>query len=557
MYIRGVKRAPILLVLVAASAALAGDAPKGGGAASPEDVRRKKGELVIVEKAPAVEPAEALALAAELGRAGGDLYTALFARGWSTGPGIRAATADGAERSARAIAARTMLAGRGLPLLGSRYAFVEHARAKAAGERVPGVVRDFYAQRLGAFARAAGLDAAPKEAAAPVYLPLGASGNARADAVGLGILASVRLAAELAGDRRQDRGQAVVGASPEAGFEGLCHLALAAAQLQALRSHLAFDGKAFVEAALVDYDPSAAPRWFPHEAKVLRTGEDDGAPAFEVADPKSRLFDQAAILLGACEFARLRDAARSPSTAGLFGPMKEAGDVRDELFSPGLATGARDIARFVFRNLAALHFDPGPGRLTFVSEASPEGKGARVDLADAALAVVALDAAHDLFADDAKIRAEVKKLLVSQAQFLHGKRRPDGSLPGAFDLAGGGGDAPASLAAEALAIQAFLAAARTTGDEKYLAAALALARSLEARRYDPWVALYLGTDPAAEAALAPADQAFALGALRDLALEAKAPEALDRFRDFYQALETAGAFAEGRAATLRVKVSRP
>ena len=110
------------------------------------------------------------------------------------------------------------------------------------------------------------------------------------------------------------------------------------------------------------------------------------------------------------------------------------------------------------------------------------------------------EAAFDLFADDPKVRAEAKKLLQSQAAFLLGRMGSESALPAFVELAAAPGAPPAppaSLADEGLAIQAFLAAGRATADEKYNAAALRLARAVEARRFDPWAALYLGADPAA------------------------------------------------------------
>ncbi len=527
-----------------------------------EEARRKKGEAQVLERTRATEPADSLTLAAELARAGDGLAAELFRRGWPTGPAVRAATTDGAGKAARAIAARTLLRGPGLPLAGSRYVDVEFARAKASGERVPGNARDFFAQsRLsGAYLRASGLGALPK-GMAPVVLAAGPDGGFRMDALGWGLLASVRLAQELGFERRVEGGTTFVGATAEAGFEGMLLLAVASGQLHALRSQLALGQGGFGEATLVEYDPFTAPRYYPHALKLVKGPDEDGGPTFEATEAQSRLGDQAALLLGCCEFARLKDLPAAQEGLSLLGPAKGTGDAREELYPLSHCALARDLARFIFRNMAALHFDPGAK--SFVSEAKPGERGTRIDTADAALALIALEAAHELFADDAKLRAEVKRILGAQAAFLEARLKPDGTLmpvtmtaPGGAGPGGAAPKEPATVAAEALTVQALLAGARAGGDDKLKDAARRNFRRLEARRYDPWASLYLGDDPAAEAVITPADAAFAIGALRDLALGTKAPEAIDRLRDVVQALAKAGAWTDGEAAALRVKVAR-
>jgi len=542
-----------LVLLTAAPAALLAASPEPA-----EEARRKRGEVKILERTVAEAPVHAQVVVAELARAGGGLSSELFARGWPTGPAVQAVTKDGAEKVARALASRAALGGQGLALSTSRHMSLEHARAKAAGERVPGTTRDFAEQvRIPALARAAGLPAAPKDAAKAVYLEAGKDGLIRADALGWGLTASVRLARELGFHRRTEGGGPVVGDAGDAGFDALLHLSIAGAKVAALRAQLALGQGGLGEATLTDYDPFSAPRYFPHAWKLVKSPEEDGGPLFEVTDPKSRLFDQAALLLGCCELARLASGPGIADGLGLMGPAKGMGDVREELFPLAQCAQAKDVARFLFRNLTALHFDPTAK--CFASEAVPGERGNRIETIDAALALVALEAAHDLFADDQKLKAEVRKLLAAQAAFVESRLQPDGTLPAAT-VTGPGAAAvkePASLAAEALVIEALLAGSRALQDEKLLAAARKHMRRLEARRFDPWASLYLGADPAAEALVTPMDAAFTLGALRELALTAKAPEAIDRFRDVFGALSQAGAFQDGAAATLKLKVVRP
>lgn len=486
---------------------------------SPEDVRRRKGELQVVAREAVAAPEQVLPLAAELARAGSPLYATLFARGWATGPTIRAATAEGADKVARALAQKLLLEGDGLPVSGSRWIYSEHARMKSGGDRAPATPRDLLDQRISVLARVAGLGSTPKGIKA-VYAPASEKGTLRGDALGWALVTAARLGGE-------------------GGFEGYVLLQGAAAELDFLRRQYAFDGTAFVESTLIEYDPFTRPRYFPHAARIVKTGEDDGAPVLEVADKASRLGDQAALLLGASLLARISGAP-------------------EEAFPATTASLARDLARFIFRNLAALHFDPSPGRVTFISEAAIGKRGDRVDLADAALAIVAIEAFHEAIPDDAKLRAEAKKLLTAQAVTLLGALAPDGSMPQALELDGGAKPAaPARLGTEALAVQAFLAAARATGEDRWLAAAQRLARSMDARRFDPWAELYLDTDPAAEAVIGPTDTAFLVGALRDIALDAKAPEGIERLRDVWQSLSRAGAFdPPSEAKSLRVRAVR-
>jgi hypothetical protein len=553
-------RPPSLLLAGAllAPALAAALAPLPSRAAPPdpaEEVRRRRGEVQVLEKKATTDPRVALTAAAELARAGGSLDALLFERGWPTGPSVRAATQDGAEPAARAIATRLFLrGGAGYALATSRHVELEHARAKAAGDRVAGAPRDFFEQsRLLVFARAAGLPAAPKDLR-PVCLVAGPDGTFDMSAAAWGLLACVRLAQELGLERRVEGGQTYVGATAEEGFEALLLLYAASATLQTLRSQVALGQGGLGEASVADYDPFTAPRYYPHVLKAAKTFEQDGEQVFAVVDATSRLGDQAALLLGACEYARLRDAAGSTEAPGLVGPLRGAGDVKEDLFPAAGCALAKDLAKFIFRNIAALHFDPAAK--AFVSSAKPGERGKSIDTGEAALALLALDAAHELFADDAKLRAEVKKLLVAQAAFVESRLQADGRLPAAT-VAGAPSKENATLAAEGLAVQALLAAWRASGEAKLRDAARRSMRALEARRYDPWASLYLETDPAAAAVVGPDETALVLGALRDLALTAKAPEALDRFREVWGACEKAGAFEGGEAATLRVKVSRP
>lgn len=550
---------------VVAGAALAADVP--------EDARRKKGEVLVLSRTPVDDPAEALFAAAELARAGGGFFDSLFARGLATDPAVRAATAEGAERAARAVLSRYVLRGNGLPLHSSSYARKDYERLKAAGAAGIGTTpRELVDQRIRIFARAAGLREIPK-GLSPVYAEAalreglggrkGASPVIDSAALGFGLLAEARLAGRLAGVRRADasgelKAGGPIGESPEAGFEGLLLLYCAEAKLHSLRTLFPSDGAAFAPATLVDYDPFTAPRYYPRALLVRDPGE-AGDPALDVAEKPGRLADAAAMLLGAAELARLADPARSPDTAPLFGALR-AGDVKEEIFPVALAALAKDMVRFFFRNLAALHFDPAPERLVFMAEAFPGGRGTRMASADAALAILALEAATETFPDDQRLRAEAKKLVKSQAEvFL---AAPPEGLAASLDF--GAAKAPPvapELAGEFLEVEALLAAARVTGEERFAEGARKLARALERRRFDPWADLYLGEPQGSDGSftLGPRDGPAMLGTLRELAAAGPAAaEAVNRFRGVYAALAKAGALPreDGECAAVKLRVKR-
>jgi hypothetical protein len=554
--------APIRLIIAFLLAMGGAAAARAAGSGSADDGRKKAGELVILSRTPCEDPADALFAAAELARVGGAFYDSLFARGLETDAAMRAATIDGAERAARAVVRRLVLrSGGGLPLASSGFARKEYERLKAAGAGGIGAgARDLVDGRLRALARAAGLAEPPKGLSpvyAPTFTPAAPKGAVEttigSGALGFGLLAEVRLAARLAGSRRTDAG-GPVGETPEAGFEGLLLLYCASAELHALRSLFAYDGSAFAPAVLVgDYDPFSQPRYFPRTLLVRGDPGGAGEPALAAKDRAERLGDAAAMLLGAAEYARFA----TGEGASLFGVLK-AGDVREEIFPAALAPLAKDLVRFLFRNIAALHFDPTPGRLAFVAEAFPGAKGTRVTTADAALAVLALEAAIETFPDDARLKAEAKKLIESQARFFLARMTADGALPAAVDFGAkeAGVEDPPDLAGEALAVQALSAAARVSGDEKIAAGAARLMRSIERRRWDPWVELYLGA-PGAEFTVGPRDGPAVIGALRELATAGSA-RALVRLRTVVAALARAGALPDedGVPAEVRVGVKR-
>lgn len=557
-----VAAAVLFAAMLRAAAFAAGD--------DPPDPRRRKGELEVVRRAPEADAGEALFAAAELARAGGAFFDGLFARGLTTDAAMRAATIEGAEAEARAVVARHILFSRvGLPLHASDWARQETARRKASGgSGAPTDARDFVDMRLRTLARAAGLAALPK-GLRPVYAeaaerPVSPGGKEPAalaidaGALGWGLLAEVRLGARLAAQRRPGPGGAAdyIGDTAERGFEGLLLLTCAAAKVHALKTAFATDGQALGPAPLADYDPFAAPRYFPR--MLLVSGDVEApAPALAVSEKASDLGDAAALLLGAIELARLADPARSPETASLFGSLRAA-DVREEVFSPALAGAAKELAKFIFRSLVALHFDPGEGRYAFVAEAAPGARGERVGAFEAGVAVLALEALVETFADDVRLAAEAKKLLEAQAKFFIDRMRKDGGIDGGFGLGEpGGAPEPASLAGEMLALRALLAAFRATDEERFSRAAAALARSLERRRYDPWAHLYLGEAPG-EFELGVRDGPAVLAALRELEATLGAPEALARFRDVHAALARAGALpgGDGACAPVVVRIKR-
>jgi hypothetical protein len=488
-----------------------------------DEARRRKGEVLAKAGPAAIDPGEALFAAAELSRAGGELYETLFSRGLRSDRAAFLATQEGADRSARAVAGHLLIrAGRGLPLSASPLA------------------RPDFERRIAAIAARAGLDPVPA-GLAPVY----AVSTERAEgaaigsgALGFGLLAAVRLGVRLA-------------ASSDAAerFEGSLLLFCAAAEIEAL-PRLVCDGKGVVPAAtFADYDPYGGPRYFAR----LYAVRDAEAPLFAVEDATSRLADAAAILLGAAEYARA-------GAAGDSQPARPA-ERRPELFPKEVVKTARDLVRLSFRNMAALHFDAGAGRLAFMAEARPGEKTPRTVLFDAALALLALEAAAETFPDDPGLRGEARKLAASQSDFFLARMRgTGGALLEEIDFASKK-TAPASgsLAGEALAVRGLAAAARLTGEARFAEAARELARALE-RRWDPWASLYLG-EPShgGPFVLAPRDGAALLSMLGDLVLGG-VPEAADRLVELEAGLARVGALPraeDGACAAIEVEVRRP
>jgi len=575
---------PALAAFVLSGVAGLAVAPSRGVAE--DSAPKRRGAVEVVASKPTTETAAALAAAAELVAAGDPFFGRFFARGWPTTPEIKAATVGGAARASRAALGKYLLgAPPAVPLARSPYTRLELLRLRQelpAG--APESAEALIAARLRLYARAAGLGEPSRRAPAVPLFPAetaaapgdGGGGGATTpvaidlEAIGAALVAEVRWAERLLVRRGPPGtpGGDLLGETPADGFDGLLYLTLAVAQLASLKHQAAFDGKALGPVPVGDYDPYDAPRWFPHRLGVKGFGP-EGTPDLIVLDPESRLADQAWLLLGAAELAALAGPGRGDAAPPVFGPLR-VGDVRDEVFPQTTHVLARDVARFVFQNLAALHFDATPGRPTLVSEAGPGGRGTRLATADAALALVALEAAARIFSEDTRLKGEVRKLIYAQATFLADRQREDGSFPAEFQLAakpeGAGGGAAgaaspaASARAQALAVRGLLAAFRASEEERFKAAALKAASFLERRCYDPWAALYLdAVEPAAGApvAIGARDAAALLGALREVATDLGSIEALYRYRDLWRTLVGLGVVApDGDLAEVEVKVGR-
>lgn len=531
------------------------------------------------------EATPALYGAVELGLGGRPLYQSLFPNGWPTTKDFRRATLDASEGAFVDNVAGIMGSGLGVPLTvstGMRNRLAEVGKLDA---KAPTSLLAFLKDRYELFRHESGLAQAVDDKFVPVFLPFRrgepivngfdearpgtwawSSKNTEAtvtlDSVGFAIYANTLLAdQELSAERKVDKGsgsETFVGHSDYSGFAAFCALDCAVAGLNELREKLCLDlrGAApamdkFLKAYNKDSE-SARKTFYPHTVvpKVQPASVQYEAGGGKDVG-KSYLWDQAALLLGVCELAKVSD---SKTGAGRF----FANDKKPS-YDPDTSTKATELAVFIFETMYGRHVnrDGRPSSFATVEDFSPN-----LRIQDAGLLLLALESFLELnpknsSALEALQKKEAKNLLNQVAKFVVDVQKISKIKPGfndAYTLDVGkesATDGNAALATQGLAIRGLVAAKRAYALPVFaaagatrpdcLGAAQATVTYLEKSRWDGDRRAYVDTPGPREKAKVSALDAFAvLGGLRDLALDQKDVRYLLRYKSYLSTVRAGG-----------------
>jgi hypothetical protein len=293
-----------------------------------------------------------------------------------------------------------------------------------------------------------------------------------------------------------------------------------------LKSEIAYDGKKLGDVNPFAYE--AELMYYPHKVMVELSYPEDGPPvptSYNVVDPSSQLFDQASLLLGTSEFYRFSDPKIEDNWDSVFGSPAEGA-----LFPPAPHTMAKGLTGVVLKNIIAMHFDPT--RQTFVSEWANGERGKTISSLDAGITLLALANVYNAFHDDDEIRQGARKMLERQAQFLSEYlQRPDGGFVESYNLeTSAQSESPRTLASQAMAIRGLVAAYHLIEEANYLGSAMSALNFMNENLWSSSAEMYRSAEGAELSSYTPLSIAAALGALREIVLVRKDPDALARFK---------------------------
>ena len=282
----------------------------------------------------------------------------------------------------------------------------------------------------------------------------------------------------------------LLGNDVEEGFRGMILVTTNANRLLALKSQLAADEEGNLGGVdPFQYDPAKGLRYFPHRIwpNMMLAGDlPERQWAFDINDPRSLLYDQAALLLGLTEY--YHQTYRNPDVFTANPPVDGGLVERD------LGILARGLSNMVLKNIAAMHMNNG----VMVSEWQPSktkwwvwkgndrpGKGDTVSLIDSAYAVRALREYVDRMRDplgnlnnpedpdlEPELTEQALTILTAHADFLLKVQGKDGDFCEAYNVKTASCMGKNTISEPQFwAIGALTSAYHATSDEKYAEAA--------------------------------------------------------------------------------------
>ena len=322
------------------------------------------------------------------------------------------------------------------------------------------------------------------------------------------------------------------------GFRGAALVALAITKSFALKSELAYDAKTRTLGGVdpKTYNPADGPIYYPHvyEAAFVSHAKPPKPESFTVIDESSDLFDVASLLWAESEFYFLTDPTIEDDYDLVFGdpkwnPRADKQELERQfrigktIFPLAPHQLSKGIAAVNFKNLQGLHFSGDHG--TLVDTWHPdEGQGKRISTTNAGMAIVALANTYHRMHDVPSLRQGAQKLLTSQADFLAGQQRRNGSVADAYELTGRGvrgSSGPKSLLAQTLAIRGWLAAYHVTNDPSYRKAAERAHRFMQRSLWSDEAGVYRSHVGAEVSTYEGLNFGATIGALRELAIIAE------------------------------------
>ncbi|HZV02095.1 MAG TPA: hypothetical protein VFF73_35630 [Planctomycetota bacterium] len=541
--------------------------------------------------APTVfESAPGLYTAAELGLGGRPLYGKLFPNAWPTTKDFRRMTLEHGDGAFADSVGAFLSSGLGVPLDVSLY---ERWKQNQQGKPVARVMAD----RWNEFRQAAGLQAqvnafnptflpyrrgdpgiASFDEAAPWATAWSTKGQDKAitlDAIGLEIYAFALFADQQLSIERQAQvsgsTQTCVGRTDVDGFFALVGLECAMAAVRELQGALCLDaradkGKVGLTAMPKNYKVRQSQfqgreTFFPHgfDVEVGKGTATYTLPA-NANDQKSRLFDQAALILGLSQLAK---AGTSPKGVG-----KIFNAQRGLSFEPNALSDIFELLVFVVESTKEVNWNPqNNGRIASFADVNAPGTSLLVE--DAGLLLVALEqflsidpkkAPQAIQADLGEAQGHMATILHRVTMFLEDAQKtsnpPQGGLCDMYNLDGSpalskNGVEQRSLLAQGLAVRGLLAAARASSLPAYAGAktvaahpeakdaAMLILKWLE-NRWDKSKRAYVDAPGSGPSKLRAQDAAAILGAFRDAAFDTVDARYLQRYRTYLTTLRARG-----------------
>jgi hypothetical protein len=528
--------------------------------------------------APPYDADDGLYAASELGLGGRPLYLKLFPSGWPTTREYRRMALEEGEAGFNDGIGAYLGSGLGVPVGVSTLARDRFAkRQKEDGGRAPVTLDAAQTDRFEQMRAVSGLAGPVPQSFAPPCLPFrrgtpsfkdkfdetkpwtwtwepkGTDQQITLDGIGFAIYAEALYAEQqLSSDRSVVVGgssQTLTGRTDVDGFLALVGLDCAVCGAAELRQKLCLEDLGNNSLSLATFPkeystegPKAHSTYYPHSFTPT-IGK--GTVSYAVgAGPgsKSRLYDQAALLLGVSELAK----ASTPKSTGpgrFFSQDRKSG-----FFDPDTTNQVTELAIFVLESLKTLHFHPPSQK--YASFADRDGAKDTIRAEDAGLLLVALECFLGI--NDSKNN----KLLAAQKDAAHitlivsnfmigvqsTSKPPNTGFCDVYNVGESAaefknGDEKRSLAGQGLMIRGLLAAKRAfdlpilraQSHRDALQAAQRAAQWIEDKNWDRERRAYLEI-PGMGQKLTSRDAFAVLGALRDLALETGDVRYLTRYK---------------------------
>jgi len=346
-------------------------------------------------------------------------------------------------------------------------------------------------------------------------------------------------------------GKHSLGVSAADGFNGMLLTEMSIDKLLIMQEQLGFDGKSLGVKITPNYDPKNGAIWFPHKVAVSvnQHNQANAIASLSITNKASTLRDTWQMLWPLAEFyaftdQRLANTGQNPAMLATFDgtPFAAAPRVNTDNINTNDTAGtdafslANNLSNFVFKNIAALHFNEKQG--TFVD--LYDGKqSSEITTYDAAYSIVSLaiyQRAKDALpvgyasADSGAVNLATTEgkqaisMLSAQANFIIKHLINDKGL--VFDSVNIATNTPAittSLDSQFAAIRGLVAAYLATNDNQYKKAARKIYLAVEKHMFDKSINTW-ATAPGRATIHTPYTEAAISGGLRETILHLKNEE---------------------------------